>query len=320
MLDFLRSRPHLHDAWQRVRENAGCRGADGITVGAFAVDEETELDALEVGLRERTYAPVPLLELRVPKKSGGTRGLAIPSVRDRVAQAAVFLATREIFERELEEVSFAFRAGLGVRDALAKIVELRDQGFRFVVDADVAAFFDTIPHERLFKRLHRLPLPPYLFTLFALWVRCEIYDGKSLRFLERGIPQGSVVSPMLANLFLDPLDEAFAREGKKIVRYADDFIVLCRTASEAEASLELTDELLEKLELDLNREKTVVTSFDQGFKFLGATFVRDEVYLPFEVKKKEREREPPYLPPPLTLRRYLELKNKAFTLPAAWKA
>jgi Reverse transcriptase (RNA-dependent DNA polymerase) len=123
---------------------------------------------------------------------------------------------------------------------------------------------------------------------------------------------------MLANLFLDPLDEAFAREGKKIVRYADDFIVLCRTASEAEESLELTDELLEKLELDLNREKTVVTSFDQGFKFLGALFVRDEVYLPLPAKKEPQE--PPHLPPPLTLRRYLELKNKAFTVPATWRA
>lgn len=301
-----------------MRENAGCRGADGVTVGAFAANLEAELDALEASLAERRYFPVPLMEIRVEKRDGGLRRLAVPSVRDRVAQAAMFLATRDLFERELEEVSFAFRVGLGVRQAVARIAELRDQGFRFVLDADVASFFDTIAHERLFQRLHRLPLPPYFFTLFAHWVRAEIYDGKSVRRLERGIPQGSVVSPLLANLFLDQLDEAFARAGRQIVRYADDFLVLCRTESEAEASLELTDELLERLELDLNREKTVVTSFDQGFKFLGVLFVRDEVFLPFEARKEERP--PPVLPPPLTLRRYLELKNAAVVVPPAWRS
>jgi group II intron reverse transcriptase/maturase len=318
MLDLLRSRTHLHAAFERVRENAGCRGADGVTVGDFADNLEAELDALEASLAERRYFPVPLLEIPVAKPAGGLRRLAVPSVRDRVAQAAMLLLTREIFEQEMEEVSFAFRAGLGVRQAVARIAELRDQGFRFVVDADVAAFFDTIPHERLFKRLHRLPLPPYFFALFAHWVRAEIYDGKTLRRLDQGIPQGAVISPLLANLFLDPLDEAFARAGRQIVRYADDFLVLCRTESEAEASLELTDELLERLELDLNREKTVVTSFDQGFKFLGVLFVRDEVFLPFEGRKKERES--PVLPPPLTLRCYLELRNAAFTVPAEWRA
>ena len=318
MLDLLRSRAHLHAAFGRVRENAGCRGADGVTVGDFAFNLEAELDALEASLAERRYFPVPLMEIQAPKRDGGFRRLAVPSVRDRVAQAAMFLATRELFEREMEEVSFAFRVGLGVRQAVARIAELRDQGFRFVLDADVAAFFDTIPHERLFRRLHRLPLPPYFFTLFAHWVRAEVYDGKSLRRLERGIPQGSVVSPLLANLFLDQLDEAFARAGRQIVRYADDFLVLCRTSSEAEASLELTDELLEKLELDLNREKTVLTSFDQGFKFLGVLFVRDEVFLPFEARKEEHP--PPVLPPPLTLRRYLELRNATIAVPPEWRS
>ncbi len=313
----LADRSTLGRAWERVRDNQGCRGADGVTLGQFAGDLEGELDALQASLLSRRYYPLPLLEIAVPKKSGGSRRLAIPAVRDRVAQAAVYLLTREVFEREMEEVSFAFREGLGVRKAIARIAELRDQGFRFVVDADVAAFFDTIPHERLFARLHKLPLPAACFRLFALWVRAEIYDGESLRTLERGIPQGAVVSPMLANLFLDALDEAFAREKRQIVRFADDFLVLCRTPSEAAASLELTDELLEKLELDLNREKTVVTSFDQGFRFLGAVFLRDEVLLPFPAPRKEQE--PPRLPPPLTLRRYLELHHAQLRVPAAWR-
>jgi RNA-directed DNA polymerase len=324
LLDRLVSRSNLHAAFERVRANGGCRGSDGVTVTAFAEDLERELDSLEVSLRSGTYQPYPLLEIHIPKRPRpdgsppGERRLAIPAVRDRVAQAAFYEVTREVFEAEMEEVSFAFRPGLGVRPAVARLQELRDQGFRFVVDADIDDFFDSIPHERLFARVHKLPLPDVFFALLARWVRCEVYDGRSLRWVERGVPQGSAVSPMLANLFLDQLDEAFLRAGKQVVRYADDFVVLCRTESEAEAALELSDQLLERLELDLERGKTVITSFDRGFKFLGAIFAGDEVYLPFPTDREERQTRA--LPPPLTLLRYLELSRATLRLPAAWRA
>ncbi len=315
--DRLVERSNLHRAFERVRANGGCRGADGVTVEAFADDLERQFDSLEDSLRSMRYQPFPLLEIQVPKRSGGFRRLAIPSVRDRVAQAAFYETTRPVFEAEMEDVSFAFRPGLGVRDAVRRLAELRDQGFRFVVDADIDDYFDSIPHERLFARVHKLPLPDCFFALLARWVRCEAYDGGSLRRIERGVPQGSAVSPMLANLFLDELDEAFARAGKRIVRYADDFVVLCRTETEAEAALELTDQLLERLELDLDQGKTSVTSFDQGFKFLGAIFVRDEIYLPFTAEREKREHRK--LPAPLTLLRYLELKRATLAIPAAWR-
>lgn len=316
-LEALTSRPNLHRAFERVRANGGCRGADGMTVGAFSGDLERQLDSLEDSLRSMRYQPLPLLEIRVPKRSGGERRLAIPTVRDRVAQAAFYEVTRDVFEAEMEDVSFAFRLGLGVRDAVRRLAELRDQGYRFVVDADIDDYFDSIPHERLFARVHKLPLPDSLFALLARWVRCETYDGKALRRIERGVPQGSAVSPMLANLFLDELDEAFARAGKRIVRYADDFVVLCRTETEAEAALELTDQLLERLELDLDEGKTSVTSFDQGFKFLGAVFVRDEIFLPFAAARDDHQHRK--LPEPLTLLRYLELSRATLALPAAWR-
>lgn len=318
LLDRLVERSNLRAAFARVQGNGGCRGADGVTVGAFAERLEAELDSLEDSLRSLRYQPFPLLEVAIPKRSGGERLLSIPAVRDRVAQAAFYEVTRDVFEAEMEEVSFAFRPGLGVRDAVRRMTELRDQGFRFVLDADIDDFFDSIPHERLFERVHKLPLPDSFFALLARWVCCESYDGRRIRRLERGVPQGSAVSPMLANLFLDALDEAFLRAGKKVVRYADDFVVMCRTESEAEAALELTDDLLERLELDLERGKTVVTSFDRGFKFLGAVFAGDEVYLPFPHAAEPRERRA--LPPPLTLLRYLELSRVEVRIPGAWKA
>jgi retron-type reverse transcriptase len=184
---------------------------------------------------------------------------------------------------------------------------LREQGFRWVVDADIQGFFDNIPHDRLAVRLRRLPLDPYVVSLFERWACTEIYDGKRLVSLPRGIPQGSVVSPMLANLVLDELDENLALFGQTLVRYADDFLVLCKSPREAAEALELTDYLLGDLDLKLNREKTLTTSFEQGFKFLGVTFLNDALYLPFHRVKKDWS--PPHLPPPLDLLTYLELRH-----------
>ncbi len=182
-----------------------------------------------------------------------------------------------------------------------------DRGHRWVVDADIAGFFDRIPHARLLEALGRLGFDPYVERLFELWVRAEVYDGRSLRRLEEGVPQGSVVSPMLANLFLDRLDEELAAAGLVAVRYADDFAVLCRDEAAAQEALELTDDLLEALDLDLNRDKTAIQSFEGGFKFLGALFVGESIFLPFE--RGRRERGAPKLPPPLDLRTYLELRE-----------
>ncbi|MGH9363603.1 MAG: reverse transcriptase domain-containing protein, partial [Thermoanaerobaculia bacterium] len=157
-------------------------------------------------------------------------------------------------------------------------------------------------------RAARLPLDPYVLELLSLWVRAEVYDGRRVYRMRQGIPQGAVISPMLANLFLDELDENLALFGQKVVRYADDFLVLCKNPSAAVEALELTDYLLEELELELNRDKTAITSFDQGFKFLGALFVKDTVYLPLDPRKPQ-ESPPPWLPPPLDLLGYLELRE-----------
>lgn len=299
------ARKTLVAAFERVRERGGCRGADGMTVGDLAANVEHELGRLEDRLIRGRYRPFPLLAFDVAKGSG-VRRLSVPTVRDRIAQTAVYLATREVFEAEYEEVSHAYRQGRSVRTAVHRVNELREQGFRFLVHADIDAFFDNIPHPRLLDRLRRLRLDPEVERLFALWIDAEIYDGQRIVPLGRGVPQGSVVSPMLANLFLDELDENLALFGQAVVRYADDILVLCKSPEEAAAALELTDYLVAELELHLNRDKSTTTSFEQGFEFLGATFVKDSIYLPFERHKPDPR--PPWLPPPLDLWTYLELR------------
>jgi group II intron reverse transcriptase/maturase len=307
MLDQLTSRGTLYAAFDRVRENGGCRGSDGVSIGDFHDHLEIEIDRLQDRLIRRRYHPLPLLRFQVPKNAAKLRSLSVPTVRDRVAQTAVYQLTREIFEAEFEDCSYAFREGRSVKDAVHRIDELRRQGFRWAVDADIEGFFDNIDHDKLLARLRRLPLEPYILSLFERWIRAEVYDGTRVVPLDRGLPQGSVVSPMLANLFLDELDENLALFGQTLVRYADDFLVLCKTPEDASQALELTDYLLEGLDLKLNREKTRETSFDEGFKFLGAIFLKNEIYLPFDRHKPEMTT--PHFPPPLDLTTDLELKH-----------
>ena len=294
MLDEILARETLRQAFWRVRDNHGCRGADGMTVHGFEADLEREIDRLQDRLLRRCYHPYPLLEISVPKRSAGVRRLCIPTVRDRVAQTAVDLIVRPLFEAEFEDCSYAFRRGRSVHDAVKKICELREQGYRWLLDADIHDCFGTIPHDRLLARLARLSLGEDVLNLFEGWIRTEVYDGQRLHTPGCGIPQGSVVSPMLANLFLDELDETFALFEQVIVRYSDDFLVLCRDQERAEGALEVTDALLDGLGLALNRTKTAVTSFEHGFKFLGALFVDDEVYLPYA--RRQRRGGAPALP------------------------
>ncbi|RMG21469.1 MAG: RNA-directed DNA polymerase [Methanobacteriota archaeon] len=315
----------LQAAFERVKANAGCRGSDGVTITRFEQRLEHNLRMLRNDLLHQHYHPFPLMRFPIPKRSGkGMRYLSVPTVRDRIAQTAVFLVTRPIFEAEFENVSHAYRPGKGVRTALWDIKEWHKRGYIYAVDADITSYFDSIPHDLLLQKLHTLfTNPPQLtihhsqlaidnstplLRLFEKWIKAEIYDGERIWTLEKGIPQGSVVSPYLANLFLDELDETLNEFGMKLVRYADDFLILCKSPEEAEDAIEITDMLLEDLQLDLNPLKTKIVSFDQGFKFLGAILLNDGIYIPLPQKRKPSP--PPKLPRPLTLKRYLELRNQ----------
>jgi len=339
---------NLEAAWQRVLDNKGCRGSDGISIERFGWALEANLKDLSQSLLSGRYHPYPLMRFGVPKRASSElqeasgklqvasaetsqanlspaklslayllpahlppanlRFLSVPTVRDRVAQTAVFLITKNIFEAEFEDVSHAYREGRGVRTAFWDIKEWRGKGYRFAVDADIDDYFDSVPHDILLAKLSKLIPEPDVIRLFEKWIKAEIYDGERIWTLDKGIPQGSVVSPPLANLLLDELDETLVSFGMKLVRYADDFLILTKTEKAAQDAIELTDMMLEDLKLDLNPLKTKIVSFDKGFKFLGGIFLYDGIFVPFPQK---REKGPLLkLPEPLTLRKYLELKNK----------
>lgn len=302
---------NLEAAWQRVRDNRGCAGVDGVTIEDFESGVFYEVPRLQRELSDETYRPLPLLRILVDKGNGEARALCIPTVRDRVAQAAALAQIDPILEAQFEDCSFAYRKGRSVRQAVHRIKELYEKGYRWVVDADIDAFFDSIDHELLLAKVDHFIADASLRRLLRLWIHAEVWDGAAVTVLERGIPQGSVISPILANLFLDDLDEELLRRGLKLVRYADDFVILSKDRAQAEAALEVTDRILELLRLDLDEEKTAIVHFDHGFKYLGVIFVRSLIMVPFE--KASRERKVLFMPPPLDLAAHLRRKAQATT-------
>lgn len=271
---------HLEEAWAKVRGNSGCAGADGVTVAHFQQRQAPRLLALNRQLRDGSYKPQPLRLFEIPKPDGDVRRLAVPAVVDRIAQTAVTMVLTPIIEPDLEDVSFAYRPGRSVKQAVEAIQRYRDRGFSWIVEGDIERYFDRIPHDRLLTRLEEVLAPHVggeaVMDLVALWLEAGALDLDSPGV---GIPQGSPLSPLLSNLYLDTVDEHFVEElkGLKLVRFADDFVVLARDEIRAERALAAMREALAAQGLGLNPDKTRVVSFAQGFKFLGHLFVRSMV-------------------------------------------
>lgn len=268
------TRRALEEAFDRVRANRGMAGTDGQSIDDFGVQLALQLHTLATEVVGRRYAPQPLLRIWLPRPGKPPRPLGVPAVRDRVLQTAVAESLRPHVEAELEACSYAYRRGRGVRHAVERIQALQRQGYRWVVDADIAAFFDTIPHDAMLARVQALATEPALVALVHGWLAAPVREGATLSPVACGLAQGGPISPMLANLYLDSLDEALLDANHMLVRYADDFLVLARTRERAEHALELTSRTLERLHLKLNPLKTRIVSFDTGLEFLGWNFVR----------------------------------------------
>ncbi|MCA1626374.1 MAG: reverse transcriptase/maturase family protein [Acidobacteria bacterium] len=265
-------RGSLRAAWERVEESDGCAGIDGVTLARFACRLEAELERLRDELTSGKYCALPLLRFAVPKGDGGERLLCVPAVRDRVAQHAVIGSVGPVFEAEFEACSFAYRRGRSVRQALREVERWREAGYVWAVEADITAYFDHIDHGLLLARVGELVRDAKILRLIEGWVAARVYDGRRLQTMQKGLPQGSPISPLLANLYLDSFDEEVNAGGRKLVRFADDFLILCQTKPKAEQALHLTRRLMESLRLTLREDRTRVTNFASGFKYLGALF------------------------------------------------
>lgn len=277
---------NLHNAWLKVASNQGVAGSDGVTIEQFGQDLADKLRTLAGEVRHDRYHPRPLLRVEIPKKGGGSRPLSIPSVRDRVLQTAVTRVLTPVFELQFEEVSFAYRSGRSVDQAVGLIERLRDKGYRWVVDADIRRFFDEVDHKRLLAQVGKWVMDETILHLIEQWLKAEIVGRRGVRRLRKGIPQGSPLSPLLANLYLDQLDDELLSQGRRLVRYADDFVVLCKSREGAEKALKITEDILKSIKLAFNREKTRITHFDQGFRYLGVDFIKS-----FTLKAPKQEKE-----------------------------
>ncbi len=275
LIDKVTAPATLAVAWEKVRANRGAAGVDGQSVERFAGQAELYLRELAEGLRDGSYRPQPVRRVEIPKGDGRTRPLGIPAVKDRIVQTALKLVIEPIFEVKFSPTSYGFRPGRGCKDALREVARLIEEGYTFVVDADLESYFDTIPHAQLMHRVEERISDGRVLALVRAFLDQDVLRGMERWTPTAGTPQGAVISPLLANIYLHPLDEAMASRGYRMVRYADDFVVLCRSREEAAAALEEVQRWVAENGLRLSPAKTHLGDCRQpgeGFEFLGYRF------------------------------------------------
>ena len=277
MIDKVHRLSNLRAAFAEVKANHGAAGVDHQTIAMFEANLDANLERLSEALRSGTYRPRAIRRVYIPKPGKKEmRPLGIPTVRDRVAQAAARQVLEPIFERNFAEHSYGFRPGRGGKDALRRVQALLDKGSTWVVDADLKSYFDTIPHVKLMERVREKIADGRVLELIQGYLEQDILEQAALWTPESGSPQGAVLSPLLSHIYLDDLDHHMAQAGYEMVRYADDFVILCRSEAEARAALERVAAWTAQAGLTLHPDKTRIVDADQpgGFDFLGYHFER----------------------------------------------
>jgi RNA-directed DNA polymerase len=275
LIDKVYNPRNLWSAWSKSARNKGSAGVDGITIEQYEHEVEANIRRLSEQLKLDTYQPKAIRRTYIPKGDGTQRPLGIPTVQDRIVQGAVRQVIEPIFEKQFAAQSYGFRPGRSCRDALRRVQELLKEGHHYVVDADLKSYFDTIPHERLMEQVQTRVADGRLLKLIKSFLDAKIMEGLDQWTPEAGAPQGAVLSPLLSNIYLDPLDHQMAALGYQMVRYADDFVILCKTKEQAQSALETVAAWTAQAGLTLHPVKTrIVDSRVEPFEFLGYRFER----------------------------------------------
>jgi CRISP-associated protein Cas1 len=274
-------------AWEKVEANHGCEGVDDQTIAHFARRADDYLQSLQQSVLDATYHPMPLRQLYIPKKAAGWRGLAVPTVRDRIVQQALLNVLHPALEPQFEACSYAYRPQRSYQQAVRQVSYWRQNGYEWVLDADIVEYFGEVQHARLRAEvLERLPNAK-IADLIEDWLTAGTQTKQGIKIATKGLPQGAVISPILANVYLDDFDEAIQDSKLKLVRYSDDFVILAKTERQIQTAQAQVMELFAQMGLQLHPEKTQITNFERGFRFLGHVFA-GELVLPIATPKSEK--------------------------------
>ena len=266
----------LYEAWKRVKANKGTSGVDGITIEGIETKGVPEyLTEIQAELKSGNYRPKPVRRVMIPKPDGSQRPLGIPCVKDRIVQMAAKIAIEPVFEADFKDCSYGFRPKRGAKQALEEVRRACNNKGYYVVDADIEKFFDHVNQEKLMKLVEQRISDRRILKLIRQWLRSGVLYGNILEISELGTSQGSVISPLLANIYLNTLDRLWEKYGLphgKLVRYADDTVIICKNKKSADYALTLLRYIMGKLDLKLHPDKTkIVCMWDgkEGFDFLG---------------------------------------------------
>jgi len=287
LIDKVYKRKNLEMAWENVKENRGSGGVDGQTLEVFEAQLNQQLDRLQRELKDDTYQPLPVRQHPIPKrdKPGEYRMLGIPAIYDRVCQQALLNRLEPIFEPLFDDASFGYRRGRSTKDALRKIWKEIQGGAEWIVDADLRDFFGSVDHEKLVTLVAQRVADGRVLRLIKAMLKAGSYGKGRLFPSERGTPQGGVVSPTLSNILLTPFDREMRLRGYQLTRYADDWVITCKSATEAQSAVDAAGRVLKQLGVELHPQKTRIVHVRDGFEFLGYKIKRGKRQLNLPASK-----------------------------------